>query len=509
MKKVLSLILALTLCLSCFAAFASAEGETKVVVGLAHDPQALGPFQGMSAGRIGVLYTMYEFLVSTEGGDMKGVLMKDYEKIDDLTYNCTIYDYIYDQAGNHLTAADVAWCYETAKASGNLPKLGSVESVEVLDEYTVQFKFTALAIGDLGALWMECPIVTRAAYEASADQMATDPVSTTAYAISEYVSGSKIVFTNTGSYWQTDESKTPKTSKHNADVIEFDIIPDSAQLTNALKTKSIDVSVWLAATDIADFEGAEGYTVSQIPDNVTYLLLYNCDEDTGIFAGNVEARQAIAYALDSNMIVMGALNGLGNAVKTWGNTNYSDHDAKWLDEEYYEYNLEKATELAKSSGIAGQTVKLMLVNGAVDTRIATVIQALLQQIGVNAEICVYDSQLFNEYKYQPNQWDIMLDQAGSTSYLVNVWKLNWDRTGYVHGGAENFVKDDTLQSLLEAAMDVDGHNAETMDAFHQYLKEQCYGIGLCQQLSNVAHTDTIKTLATDPRGQVTPGACEY
>ena len=27
-----------------------------------------------------------------------------------------------------------------------------------------------------------------------------------------------------------------------------------------------------------------------------------------------------------------------------------------------------------------------------------------------------------------------------------------------------------------------------MDAFHQYLKEQCYGIGLVQRLSNIAHT---------------------
>ena len=41
------------------------------------------------------------------------------------------------------------------------------------------------------------------------------------------------------------------------------------------------------------------------------------------------------------------------------------------------------------------------------------------------------------------------------------------------------------------------------------LKEQCYGIGLVQKLSNVAHTDTIKTLETCFRGQVLPGACEY
>lgn len=43
------------------------------------------------------------------------------------------------------------------------------------------------------------------------------------------------------------------TSRHNVENIEIDIIPDTAQLTNALKTRAIDVSVWISATDIADF----------------------------------------------------------------------------------------------------------------------------------------------------------------------------------------------------------------------------------------------------------------
>lgn len=73
--------------------------------------------------------------------------------------------------------------------------------------------------------------MTRAAYEASPDQMATDPVTTSAYQVTEYVSGSKIVYKNTGKYWQTDESLVPMTSRHNVENIEIDIIPDTAQLT--------------------------------------------------------------------------------------------------------------------------------------------------------------------------------------------------------------------------------------------------------------------------------------
>lgn len=95
----------------------------------------------------------------------------------------------------------------------------------------MRFVFNELSAGDLDALLMECPIVTRAAYEASPDQMATDPVTTSAYQVTEYVSGSKIVYKNTGKYWQTDESLVPMTSRHNVENIEIDIIPDTAQLT--------------------------------------------------------------------------------------------------------------------------------------------------------------------------------------------------------------------------------------------------------------------------------------
>lgn len=487
----------------------SSSGESKVVVGLAHDPQNIGPFQGMSAGRIGILYTVYEFLVTTEGGEMKGVLMKDYEKIDDLTYTCEIYDYITDQLGNPVTAADVEFSYNTAMMSGNLPKLGSIDSVKAISDYVVEFKFNKLSIGDLGALWMECPIVTQAAYEASPDEMATDPISTTAFQCTEFVSGSKMVFTNTGKYWQTDASKINNTSKANIDVIEFDIITDSAQLTNALKTNAIDVTNWLSDIDVADFRGIEGFDVAPIPDNTTYFLLFNCDAAQGAFADNEKFRQALAYAVDSQQLVDGALNGSGNVAYTWGNTNYSDYVSAWNNEDYYSYDLDKAKQLLAESGATKTTLNLMIVSTDLNTKLATIIQAQLAQIGITVNISTFDVQLFNEYKYQPDQWDIMLDQGASTSYLVNVWKLGWDSSGYVHGGGENFVKDDKLQELLNAAMDVDNHNDATMDAFHQYLKEQCYGIGLVQSMSNIAHATKISKITVDARGQVTPGACEY
>ena len=92
-KKVLLVALVAVFCLAVLVGVGVAQ--SKVIVGLVSDPQNIGPFQGMSQGRIGVLYTMYEFLAVTEGGEMYGVLMKDYERVDDLTYDVEIYNNIY------------------------------------------------------------------------------------------------------------------------------------------------------------------------------------------------------------------------------------------------------------------------------------------------------------------------------------------------------------------------------------------------------------------------------
>ena len=62
----------------------------------------------MSAGRIGILFTTYEFLVTKVDGVRVNCLAKEITQVDDLTYDVEIYDYITDQAGNHLTASDVA-----------------------------------------------------------------------------------------------------------------------------------------------------------------------------------------------------------------------------------------------------------------------------------------------------------------------------------------------------------------------------------------------------------------
>jgi len=102
----------------------------EVDIAIGADPADLSPFVGMSMGRIAVLKTIYEYLIEVDsmGGKAVPMIAKSWEKTGDKLYKVTIFDNVFDSAGNHITAADVAWSYNTAKELGNLRPLGDIVS---------------------------------------------------------------------------------------------------------------------------------------------------------------------------------------------------------------------------------------------------------------------------------------------------------------------------------------------------------------------------------------------
>ena len=123
-----------------FEELASPEICYSIAIGA--DPADLAPFVGMSMGRIAVLKTIYEYLIETDsmGGAAVPMIAKSWEKTGDKVYKITIFDNVYDSAGNHITAADVAWSYNTAKELGNLRPLGDIVSISAVDDVTVNLE---------------------------------------------------------------------------------------------------------------------------------------------------------------------------------------------------------------------------------------------------------------------------------------------------------------------------------------------------------------------------------
>ncbi|MBN1459261.1 MAG: ABC transporter substrate-binding protein [Armatimonadetes bacterium] len=482
----------------------TASGASEVVVAIGGDPGDLGPFVSMSMGRIGVLNTMYEYLYN---GDAPVVAKSNELSEDGLTCTVTLNENVKDSAGNAITAADIAWANTMAIDAAVYRNLGDVDSVEATGDYTVVFKFkNAMNPHTLLDALGECPVISQAAYEASDDQFASMPITTSVYKVTESVPGSSITFEKNADYWQTDESLRAPLAKANVDKIVFQIVEQQAQNSILLETGRIDISANVAGTDISRFENNDDYIVSKFLDNLTQVLIFNGSEGNAFT--NKDLRQAVGYAIDADAVGKGAFGENGYFVShTIGNRNFNGYPEKWDSEEYYTQDTAKAAELFTSSGAtSGMTATLLCLSDDATKAMAQVIQSELADLGITVEINAVEQATYNDLKNDPTAWDLALDQSAGGTEVYSPWGLVYDATRY-NGATSNFFADPELQSLLEAAI-ADPSEAN-LDAFRNYDIEQLYAYGLCSKQNNAVSVSAITKVALDKRNQVIPGACEY
>lgn len=187
-----------------------AKDDTQVIVnvGVSIDPGDLSPWPVNNNGRLTVLANVYETLgqVFDDSSEMQYILMKDCELLEDgFTYHITLFDSIHDTAGNPLTASDVEFSYLSAKEAGFLTPTKYIESIHVINDTELEIEFNTQNVGDFENVLTQVNVVTKAAYEASENQMITAPVGTGNYKVTDYIAGSSVTLEKTGDYWQTDE----------------------------------------------------------------------------------------------------------------------------------------------------------------------------------------------------------------------------------------------------------------------------------------------------------------
>lgn len=487
-----------------------AKQAEEVNVSVSYDVSDLAPYSSATSGRLSVIQTLYEYLAYYDGESetgLSGILMKECEKLDDYTMRVTIYDYIYDSQGNHLTASDVAFCFNTWAEKGNSVKCKLLDAATVVDDYTVDIKLNTDSVGDLENMMCGLvPIVTQAAYESSDDGMIEHVVSTAPYIVTDYVQGSTITVEKNENYWQTDKNLISPYSYSNADKIVFHIITEASQVSTNLETDVVDIASNVSSTEVTRFEGNDGYNVFGINGSNFNWITFNCSEE-GMFYNNPDFRKAVCYAIDANGIVEGAFNGGANVSKAYANPGCVDYNPAWNSEEYYEYNIETAKELLESSGAdTSRTIRIMYPQTAANQSMAQIIQGYLLEIGLNCELLGYESALFQTYKTEPGEWDIILDAVQSVDYVTSLAsKLQ------VSGStpAVCLVEDDKLQELVTLVQTNAGHTEENIDEYMNYLKDQCYVYALCQEHIYHVTESSISGIVTNFKGWLLPGCATY
>ncbi len=477
----------------------------------------LSPFGGDSGGRHHTYRMMYDCLCASLGlgasvEDLQGQMAKTVTVVDSLTVDVEIYDYIHDSQGNAIKASDVVYSYEQAIASGTMEKLnGYLSKIEATGDYTVRLTLNSSSKGAMEWCLTTVPVISEAWFSAASDaDKATAPATTGAYNLVETVSGSHTTLEKNADYWQTDLSLRSYYDVQTFEKITVNVITEASMRVIALQNGEADLVQNVPAYEIGSFinedgTNVDGYTSYGDENGRMYVMMFN--NDNSVFADNQLLRQAVLYGIDFEAVrqAYGNTATNGSVCHDFSPDVASDYNDSWNSEDYYGYDFDKAKQLMSDAGYpdGGITLRLMYQNSTAATAGLTVVQAYLAELGITVELTPYDQALFNSYKYDDTQWDIIVDSKSTTDYVTTVWQNVFDTNSFDNGSA-CFTHDDTLQQLLETASNIETTSADAVDAFHEYLKDQAYGVGMFWNYSYYIGQDGITNIIQDGFGNVTP-----
>ncbi len=462
-----------------------------MVYGMASSSFDLVPFSSPAGGREQILNLIWPRLIwlSSYGGKLEDAemwLAKSVTKVDDVTYDVELYDYIYDSKGNHITADDVKWSYEIATTEGEMTEVaGVLGGIEILDDYNLRFTLSSPGDGKIEVLlgFHRMTICDREWYEAATEEeRKIDAATAAAYRVKEYVTGSKVVLEAVENYWQTDEALKGVSGQQNVKTIYCPIITEKPVRAIAIETGEVDyASIDISAMNMFFENGAakDGYRVKSTGGATCIDLFLNMDEASGSpVATNPKLREAILTAIDreSAMLAAGFDENSAWVCYDIGTPLMAGFNESWKDD-WFEYDPERAAELVKEAGYPDGVTLRFMYTASFNAGMIAVVTECLEAVGIHVEPLSYDQALYNTYKYDSSVWDIEIDNKGGYS-LMDDWNNLFSPGGYTNGGA-NFCKDQTLYDLLEKGMSTGAQ--EDFDAIHYRLKELALGTGIYSQ----------------------------
>lgn len=267
-------------------------------------------------------------------------LATEYNISDDgLTWTFKLRDDAKFTDGEKLTASDVVFTFETAKASGSVVDLTNMESVEASDDWTVTFKlkkpdsafvYTVVATG----------IVPEHAY---GPNYGDDPIGSGPFILAQWDKGQQIIMlANEDYYGHISEIKK----------ITVLFMEEDAALA-AAKAGQLDVAVTAVSLADQEISGMKLMALKTI-DNRGLTLPYIKDEgkvdENGNKIGNnvtsdIAIRRALSYGINRDSLISDVINGYGRPA-------YTECDSMpWANEEaIVKYDQEKAKEILKDAG---------------------------------------------------------------------------------------------------------------------------------------------------------------
>lgn len=472
MKRFLALTLSLVMMLSLFAGCSSKNDtttastesgsttgdekiRTDIIIGTTSDVVSPDPHKQNDTASGKVLHMIYDTLLWMDGnGEFQPLLAEKWENTSDTEYIFYLRKGVKFHNGVEMKASDVKFSIERCMESSMAAQaVESIESVEVIDDYTVKITtlypfapfYSKVAASTKVAILpeeyvKECDAKSDTAFQEA--PVGTGPMKFDSWAPNNYF---KVV--RNDDYW----NGTPKATS-----ITVRVIPEATSLTIALETGEVDIVESVQAVDIQRVkDNPDLKTIEQVQGSVTYLGMNYAKAPYD----NTNIRKAIAYGINREDIIDVILEGNGTILNTVFPPMMPGYDETI---EGYDYDIEKAKHYLAEAGYpdGGLTLEIA-TSGDERNRIAQLIQSDLSKIGITINIELLE-------------WGAYLDYVGGVDHEMFIlgWSNAYEPDGNMYDtfhkdrpsrtNRSNFKNDEISALIEEARQELDWDKREKM-----------------------------------------------
>lgn len=294
-----------------------------------------------------------------------------------------------------------------------------LESVDLIDDYTIQIKMSKPyypMLTELGVTRPFAMISPKAMKDGSTKNGVNAYIGTGAYILKDFVTDEYAVFEANENYW----GKVPEIKK-----IIVKVIPDNQTRILALEKGEIDLIFgknMIDADAINKYKSSEKFTTALSEPTSTRQIVLNTSN--GILRDK-SVRHALQYATNKQAISDGVFYGLEKPADTLFSKTipYSNIDLK-----PYEFSMEKAAEtldqagwLKNDKGIRekdGQKLQLSLLynsDSVTEKIISEYLQSEYKKIGVEISIAGEEEQSYRD-KMKTGNFDMVFNICWGTPY---------------------------------------------------------------------------------------------
>jgi len=464
MKKIVFIIMSLILIFP--VQWAAAETPRKggsLVVCQPAEPPGLDPTANTAAAIDRVVWSnVYETLtkVNDQGQIIPGLAKNWNVSPDGKIYTFSLQKGVKYHNGEPFNAAAAKWNLERAKAETTVnphPEFFRViESIETPDDATLR-----ITLKDVDALFLlhmaegDASMLPMKGHETAK----SNPIGTGPFKFVKWVKGDRVELARFAGYWNPELPYLDK--------VTFRFIPDPNAQTAALKAGDIDVIGWIGSPETA-LELAKDERYKVLAGASTAETILSTNNKAKPF-DNLKVRQAMAHAIDRQMILDLAMSGFGTSI----GSHWSPAAPYYLDlVNTYPYNPEKSKKLLTEAGYPNGFNAVLQVPGkyAYSVRSGEVIVDQFAKVGIrlkmeNIEWGQWIERIYKNKEYQltiighSEAWDIGIyanpnyyfqydSQEFRDAYTMALKAPNEEKKAKWFGRSQEIIAKDAVNGFL-------------------------------------------------------------